>query len=129
MRVLYLARRGRSPGPGRLLPLSRSTQNEALEVRIKWAFMYTLDEPASEPRTDTLGSLICNGVPSVSDAPSLARQLVEDGVEPIELCGGFGGAGLAAIVSAVQGRVPVGAVFFGVDASSGLNRIFPERTT
>jgi predicted polyphosphate/ATP-dependent NAD kinase len=96
---------------------------------MKWAFMYTLDEPATGPRIDTIGSLICIGVPSISDAPSLARQLVEDGVELIELCGGFGGAGLAAVVSAVQGRVPVGAVFFGVDASSGLNRIFSECAT
>lgn len=96
---------------------------------MKWAFMYTLDEPASESRIDTMGSLICVGVSSVSDAPDLARQLVEDGVELIELCGGFGGAGLAAIVSAVQGRVPVGAVFFGVDASAGLNRIFSKCTT
>jgi hypothetical protein len=71
---------------------------------MKWAFMYTLDEPAGEPRIDTMGSLICVGVSSVSEAPSLA--------------------GLAAVVSAVQGRIPVGAVFFGVDASSGLNRLF-----
>lgn len=96
---------------------------------MKWAFIYTLDEPANEPRIDTLGSLICIGVPSVSDAPNLARRLIDDGVELIELCGGFGGAGLAAIVSAVQGRVPVGAVFFGVDASSGLNRIFSKAAT
>ena len=95
---------------------------------MKWAFIYTLDEPASEPRIDTLDSLICVGVPSISDAPDLAQQLTDDGVELIELCGGFGGAGLAAIVSAVRGRVPVGAVFFGVDASSGLNRIFPKST-
>jgi predicted polyphosphate/ATP-dependent NAD kinase len=96
---------------------------------MKWAFIYTLDEPAREPRIDTVGSLTCIGVPSISDAPGLARQLVEDGVELIELCGGFGGAGLAAVVSAVQGRVPVGAVFFGVDASSGLNRIFTQCAT
>lgn len=94
-----------------------------------WAFIYTLDEPTTEPRIDKIDSLICIGVPSVSDAPSLARQLVEDGVELIELCGGFGGAGLAAVVSAVQGRVPVGAVFFGVEASSGLNRIFSKPAT
>jgi predicted polyphosphate/ATP-dependent NAD kinase len=93
---------------------------------MKWAFMYTLDEPATEPRIDKIGSLVCIGVSSVADAPPLAWQLVEDGVELIELCGGFGGAGLGAVVAAVQGRVPVGAVFFGVDASSGLNRIFPK---
>ena len=93
---------------------------------MKWAFIYTLDEPANEPHIDTIGSLICIGVSSVAEAPALARQLVVDGVELIELCGGFGGAGLAAVVSAVQGRVPVGAVFFGVDASPGLSRIFSK---
>ena len=93
---------------------------------IKWAFIYTLDEPAIEPRIDVLGSLVCVGAPSVADAPALARRLVEEGVELIELCGGFGGAGLGAVVSAVKGRVPVGAVFFGVEASAGLKHIFPQ---
>jgi predicted polyphosphate/ATP-dependent NAD kinase len=96
-----------------------------LEVQVKWAFIYTLDDPRAGQRIDTLDSLVCVGVRSVSDAPAVAQQLVADGVELIELCGGFGGAGLAAVVSAVKNRVPVGAVFFGVDASAGLNRIFP----
>jgi len=90
---------------------------------MKWAFMYTLDEPASAPRIDTIGSLLCIGVSSVSDAPDLARQLVDDGVELIEFCGRFGGAGLATILSAVRGQVPVGAVFFGVEDAPGLSRI------
>jgi predicted polyphosphate/ATP-dependent NAD kinase len=90
---------------------------------VKWAFIYTLD--ATEPeRRDTLGPLLCIGVRSVDDAPSIARQLLADGVELIELCGGFGGAGLGAVVSAVEGRIPVGAVFYGVDASRGLQRLF-----
>jgi len=93
---------------------------------MKWAFIYTLDDPSAEPRIDVIGSLVCVGVSNVSDAPAVARQLIADGVELIELCGGFGGAGLGLVVSAVKNRVPVGAVFFGVDASAGLNRIFPD---
>jgi predicted polyphosphate/ATP-dependent NAD kinase len=93
---------------------------------MKWAFIYTLDGPATGPRIDTIGELVCVGVSSISEAPALARQLVNDGVELIELCGGFGGAGLAAVVSAVQGRAPVGAVFFGVDASAALNRMLQK---
>ena len=92
---------------------------------MRWAFIYTLDRPAEEPRFDRIGSLVCVGVSSVAEAPGVARQLVADGVELIELCGGFGGAGLGAIVSAVENRVPVGAVFYGVEASAGLSRIFP----
>ena len=91
---------------------------------MKWAFFYTLDEPSEPTRIDRVGSMICIGVPDVSDAPPIARRLVDDGVELIELCGGFGGAGLAAVTAAVDGRVPVGAVFYGVDASAGLQRLF-----
>jgi predicted polyphosphate/ATP-dependent NAD kinase len=90
---------------------------------MKWAFIYTLDDSSSQTRTDVIGSLVCVGVPSVADAPAVAQQLVADGVEFIELCGGFGGAGLGCVISAVENRVPVGAVFFGVDAAAGLNSI------
>lgn len=93
---------------------------------MKWAFIYTLDDPSTGARTDVIGSLVCVGVSSVADAPDVARRLVADGVEFIELCGGFGGAGLGSVISAVENRVPVGAVFFGVDAAAGLNRIFPR---
>ena len=91
---------------------------------MRWAFIYTLDDSSSQTRTDVIGSLVCVGVPSVADAPAVAQQLVADGVEFIELCGGFGGAGLGSVISAVQNGVPVGAVFFGVDAAAGLNVIF-----
>jgi hypothetical protein len=91
---------------------------------MKWAFFYTLDDASEPTRIDHVGSMICVGVPSVVEAPPIARQLVEDGVELIELCGGFGGAGLASVTAAVGGRVPVGAVFYGVDASAGLQRLF-----
>ena len=91
---------------------------------MKWAFVYTLDDPDNEARTDTIGTMVCVGVRKVSDAPEAAQRLIAEGVELIELCGGFGGAGLAAVVAAVGGRVPVGAVFYGVDASAGLQRLF-----
>jgi predicted polyphosphate/ATP-dependent NAD kinase len=93
----------------------------------RWAFIYTLDDPSAERRIDRIGSLVCVGISSLSDAPDVARQLVADGVELIELCGGFGGAGLGAVASAVNNSVPVGAVFFGVEASAGLNRLFGQR--
>lgn len=91
---------------------------------MKWAFIYTLDDAAEAQRTDIIETLVCVGVPSVADASTVARQLLADGVELIELCGAFGGAGLASVISAVDGRVPVGAVFYGVDASAGLQRLF-----
>ena len=91
---------------------------------MKWGFIYTLDDPSAKSRTDTIGTLVCVGIPNVADAPDVARELLADGVELIELCGGFGGAGLASVVSAVNGRIPVGAVFYGCEASAGLHRLF-----
>jgi hypothetical protein len=91
---------------------------------MKWGFIYTLDDPSAKSRTDTIGTLVCVGIPNVADAPDVARRLVADEVELIELCGGLGGAGLGSVVSAVNGRVPFGAVFYGVEASAGLHRLF-----
>jgi len=94
----------------------------------KWGFIYTLGGDETGIRSDTIGSeacqLLCRGVPSVDDAPRAARALLDEGVELIELCGAFAGAGLAAMVDAVEGRVPVGAVFYGGEAGSGLHRLF-----
>lgn len=94
----------------------------------KWGFIYTLGDETAPARVDHLGSaaceLVCVGVPSVAEAPAAARQLLGQGVQLIELCGAFGGAGLAAVVAAVDGRVPVGAVFYGCDASTGLHHLF-----
>jgi hypothetical protein len=94
---------------------------------MKWAFFYTLDEPNAGTRLDTMGTLTCVGITEIAAAPAIARQLVAEGVELIELCGAFGGAGLAAVIAAVEGRVPVGAVFYSVEASGGLQRLFGSR--
>lgn len=90
---------------------------------MKWAFIYLL-EPDEPERVDTLGALVSVGVRNIGEAAAVARRLAGEGVELIELCGGFGGEGLGVVVSAVAGKVPVGAVFYGVDASAGLQRLF-----
>lgn len=94
----------------------------------KWGFIYTLGDAAAQPRTDTIGTtaceLICIGVPRVEDAPGAAMRLLDEGVQLIELCEAFGGKGLAAAVAAVDGRVPVGSVFYGGEAGTGLHRLF-----
>ena len=53
-----------------------------------------------------------------ADAERVAQMLVSDGVEAIELCGGFGNKGTARIADAVAGKAAVGAVRF--DCHPGL---------
>lgn len=52
------------------------------------------------------------------EAAEVSRKLVDGGVQAIELCGGFGHIGVAEIVKAVKGKVPVGVVRF--DSHPGL---------
>jgi len=46
------------------------------------------------------------------EAGKLAKKLIDEGIEVIELCGGFGHKGVAKIVEAVEGKIPVGAIRF-----------------
>lgn len=52
------------------------------------------------------------------EAERVAVQLVKDGIEAIELCGGFGNRGAARIADAVEGKAAVGVVRF--DGHPGL---------
>lgn len=94
----------------------------------KWGFIYTLGDPDGEVRRDVIGSaaceLVCVGIASVDDAASAATSLLADGVQLIELCGAFEAKGLASVNAAVDGKVPVGAVFYGGEAATGLHRLF-----
>jgi len=53
-----------------------------------------------------------------TEAKQVAQMLVSEGVEAIELCGGFGNKGVAGIVEAVSGKAVVGVVRF--DGHPGL---------
>lgn len=52
------------------------------------------------------------GVKNYDEAVTVARELVAQGVGAIELCAGFGHAGVAAVQQAVGGKVAVGVVRF-----------------
>jgi hypothetical protein len=58
------------------------------------------------------------GAQNYAQAEQVARDLVAEGIEAIELCGGFGNEGTARIAKAVQGKAAVGAVRF--DCHPGL---------
>jgi hypothetical protein len=92
-------------------------------VTVTWAYLY--EHPDTDPAADRVvidragQRTLLVPVPEASLAVDVARALVDEGVELIELCGGFGLAAAAAVVAAVGGRVPVGHVTFAVDSVAG----------
>lgn len=52
-------------------------------------------------------------------AAVLAVDLLKEDIQAIELCGGFGSAGVAKIVDAVEGKIPVGVVRFDIHPGLG----------
>lgn len=55
-------------------------------------------------------------VPTVEAAAMVADELVEQGTELVELCGGFGLDGGAVVSKAIAGRAAVGTVAFGIES-------------
>ena len=55
-------------------------------------------------------------VPDASTAAGIASELVDQGTELIELCGGFGLDDGALVSRAVAGRAAVGTVSFGIES-------------
>ena len=65
------------------------------------------------------------GVSSADQGVEVAREMVADGVQLIELCGGFGPVWTGKIVDATDGAVPVGSVGYGPESIDGMARLFP----
>jgi len=54
--------------------------------------------------------MMIQGVRSIEEGASMAKQFVEEGVSLVELCGGFGYAGAKAVSDAVGDRASVGMI-------------------
>ena len=59
------------------------------------------------------------GVQTYDQGVAVAKELVDKGCAAIELCGGFGHKGTAAVVDAVAGKAAVGVVRFDVHPGLG----------
>ena len=78
-----------------------------------WAFIYKTagcdpDKHFAELLSDTRRSLIY-GVSSIDEGCELARKIMNtEDCKLIELCGGFGEDGARKVITAVEGKIPVG---------------------
>lgn len=64
------------------------------------------------------------GVATVDQALPVACDLVDSGVQLLELCGGFGPVGTARVLEAIGHRVPVGAVGYGPESIDAMAALF-----
>ncbi|MDF2566160.1 MAG: hypothetical protein K0Q53_2564 [Massilibacillus sp.] len=96
-------------------------------MAFKAAFIFIAPETDEEIHNATINAPVVQlyvvGVKTYQEAEGVARKLVEQGIEAIELCAGFGVEGVARIKAAVRGKALVGVVRFdnhpGFDFKSG----------
>jgi hypothetical protein len=65
------------------------------------------------------------GMSSPEGVEQVAVDLVAEGVQLIELCGGFGSVWTARVLEATGGKVPVGSVGYGPESIDGMAALFP----
>ncbi|CAL9585070.1 hypothetical protein SUDANB95_05079 [Actinosynnema sp. ALI-1.44] len=93
-----------------------------------WGFVYLAEgcDPARDVSVVDTGACrtVLVGVGRVEQVVAAARRLVDDGAELVELCGAFGPVWTAKVLDAVGGRVPVGSVTYGAEATRQLHDLF-----
>lgn len=93
-----------------------------------FGFIYTAAgaDPAEHTRVVDTGSCRSTlvGVATPQAALPVVERLLDDGVQLIELCGGFGPVWTARVLEIVDGRVPVGSVGYGPEAVDQVHALF-----
>ena len=79
---------------------------------MRFAFLIMGDSfDAARDRADIADGAACIvGVRDLEQACQTAKELLNDGIGCIELCGAFGETGAARVIEATENRVPVGFV-------------------
>jgi hypothetical protein len=98
-------------------PVQTKTEEMKRMGKFKAAFMFVT--PDSDPKihrtslsTPEVLDLVIVGVRDYDQAAQVARELVDQGVTAIELCGAFGQIGVARVAEAVGDRAFVGVIRF-----------------
>ncbi len=88
----------------------------------KWAFIY--QSPGFNSKVNVAKSMsescevifVGIDVSLNEDVLEIAKNLVAEGVQFIELCGGFGSLWVAKISEAIENKIPVGSVFYSPES-------------
>jgi len=97
---------------------------------LKGAFIFVIPGADSKKQRATVEtpnlSVIMVGTKDFDDAANTAKSLVSDGIQLIELCGGFGPVGTAKIIEAVGDKIPVGGVYWGPESRERISALLKE---
>ncbi|WP_132991918.1 DUF6506 family protein [Gordonia zhaorongruii] len=97
----------------------------------QWGFIYLgagTEDPAQQRAVIEHGGLRTTfvAVPDRATAVVAAVDLVADGAQSLELCGAFGPSDAAAVLTATDGRVPVGVATYGMESVPKLAALFAD---
>ena len=92
-------------------------------MALKAAFIFLAPEADPEKHRSVISTpaieLHVVGAKNYDEACKVAKDLVNDGIGAIELCGGFGNIGAAKITEVIERKVPVGVVKFDLHPGLG----------
>jgi hypothetical protein len=70
--------------------------------------------------------MIAVGVAKPEQGVAVAVALVSEGVQLIELCGGFGPLWTARVIEGIKNAVPVGSVGYGPESINAMYALFSD---
>lgn len=95
-----------------------------------FGFMFTgrgLDPAVDRSVIEKVGfRAIIVGMDTPDACVSVAKEMLDDGVQLIELCGGYGPEWTAQVLQAVNNSIPVGSVGYGPESIDGMAKLFPS---
>lgn len=91
----------------------------------KFGFIVTGDDFVQYQGTDKFSMKVV-GVSDASQGIAVANEMITEGIQLIELCGGFGPVWSGKIIEAIDHAVPVGSVGYGPESIDGMYHLFAE---
>lgn len=91
----------------------------------KFGFIVTGDTFVQHQGTQKFSMKVV-GVIEPGEGIRAAQDMVAEGIQLIELCGGFSPVWAGKIIEAIEYKVPVGVVAYGPDSINAMYRLFAD---
>ena len=89
----------------------------------RFGFIVTGDDFEQVQGTETFHMKVV-GVKRPEQGIEVAKRMVAEGIQLIELCGGFSPVHAGRIIEAIDYKIPVGVVAYGPESIDGMHRLF-----